>query len=185
MSHNRKTMPILYKFNVRIQLRSNNVLDVPRRWHRRSKNNGSMGSSSNNNLFKIMKKEAKLINFVVIGLLLLGVISGFLSLVPTEKDKDLYFMYDLMKDYTLPAWRIPLSLFFSISAAFYAYIGLANLCQFIYASVHIKYQMEIAVNYIQKIHDLCETRDCNCEQHQEHVKDILKFGILSQTRLTE
>ena len=136
-------------------------------------------------IFKIMKKEAKIINFVVIGLLLLGVISGFLSLVPTENDKDLYFMYDLIKDYTLPAWKIPISFFFSISAAFYTYIGLANLCQFIYGAYHIKYQIEMTVKYIQKIHDLCETRDCNCEQHQEHVKEILKFVIVSQCRLTK
>ena len=136
-------------------------------------------------IFKKMKNEAKIINFVVTALLVSGMISGFLILIPAENDEDLYFIYDLIRDYTIPAWKTPLSFIFSISAAFYAFVVLANLCQFIYGAYHIKYQIEITVNTIQKIHDLCETRDCNCEQHQDHVKDILKFGILSQTRLTE
>ena len=69
-------------------------------------------------IFKKMEKEAKIINFVVTALLLLGIVSGFLILVPTEKDEDLYFIYDLIRDYTLPAWKTPLSFLFSISVAF-------------------------------------------------------------------
>ncbi|KAJ3656994.1 hypothetical protein Zmor_016030 [Zophobas morio] len=139
----------------------------------------------NHEIFKKMKKEAKIINFVVTALLVSGMISGFLILVPTEKDEDLYFIYDLIRDYTLPAWKTPLSFLFSISVAFYAFVVLANLTQFIYGAYHIKYQIEITtVNCIQRIHDLCESRDCNCGQHQEQIKEILKFVILSQCRLT-
>ena len=131
-------------------------------------------------IFKKMEREAKVVNFGIMTLLFLGSLSGFVILVPSEKDQDMYFIYNLIKDFTLPAWKTPLSLIFSVSSAFYAYVAIASFCQFIYSSYHIKWQRELTVNCIQKIHALCESRGCNCEQHQEEIKDTLKFVIFWQ-----
>ncbi|KAJ3656997.1 hypothetical protein Zmor_016033 [Zophobas morio] len=131
-------------------------------------------------IFKKMEREARLVNFGVITLLLLGSFSGFVILVPSEKDQDTYFIYDLIKDFMLPSWKIQVSLMCCIGCAFFTYVTVANFCQFIYCSFHIKRQRELTVNCIRKIHALCESRACNCEQHQEEIKETLKFVILYQ-----
>ena len=105
-------------------------------------------------IFKKMEREAKLVNFGVITLLVLGSISGFVILLPSEKDEEMYFIYELIKDFVLHSWKTQLSLIFSVR--------------------------ELTVNCIWKIHALFESWGCNCEQHQEEIKDTLKFVILRQ-----
>ncbi|KAJ3656995.1 hypothetical protein Zmor_016031 [Zophobas morio] len=110
-------------------------------------------------IFKKIEREARLANFGVITLLLLGSFSGFVILVPSDKDEDMYFIYDLIKDFMLPSWKTQ-----------------QTFVNFIYCSYHIKFQRELTVNCIKKIHGLCESR----EQHQEEIKEILKFVTLWQ-----
>ncbi|RZC33889.1 hypothetical protein BDFB_011840, partial [Asbolus verrucosus] len=133
----------------------------------------------NHKISKQFEKQCLIVTLWTIISVTLGTFSGFLMMISGNDNQDIFFIYSLIDNYVLHEWKLGISLWFSVCCAFLCFVGVASMYQFVYGTFHIKFQIEILLNFLTAINDRDKDESdaelLNCKKYQDEIKYCLRF----------